>query len=75
MKKIFPLLIAIILVSSCGQSYQEKQRISRQDRARLDSIDKASLKVGVMPTLDCLPLYIAKEERLFDTLGVSVHLK
>lgn len=75
MKKIFPLLIAIILVSSCGQSYQEKQRISKQDRARLDSIDKASLKVGVMPTLDCLPLYIAKEERLFDTLGVSVHLK
>ncbi len=40
-----------------------------QEKARQDSIDKASFKVGVMPTLDCLPVFVAQDEKLFDSLG------
>ena len=71
---LFAALGAFALVG-CGNSSDQQQRISKAEKARLDSIDKASLKVGVMPTLDCLPLYVAQEENLFDTLGVTVHLR
>ncbi len=37
--------------------------------------DSAALKIAVLPTEDCLPIVVAKELRLFDTLGVDVHLK
>ncbi len=78
MKKI-SFLTVLVLVGlffvGCGKSAQERHRLSKLERARLDSLDKASLKVGVMPTLDCLPVFIAKEKRLFDTLGVDVHLR
>ena len=60
---------------SCGDSQQERQRLSKLERARLDSIDRAALKVGVMPTLDCLPVYVAYEDSLFRQQGVDVHLR
>lgn len=62
-------------VCSCGDSAQKRARLSKAEKARLDSIDRASLKVGVMPTLDCLPVLVAKDCHLFDTLGVDVHLR
>ena len=60
---------------SCSDSQQERQRLSKQERARMDSIDRAALKVGVMPTLDCLPVYLAYEDSLFCKQGVDVHLR
>ena len=61
-------------MSGCGHSEQERHRLSKQEKARLDSIDRASLKIGVMPTLDCLPVYLAYEDSLFLKQGVTVHL-
>lgn len=79
MKKITQIVLALCAmlfsVAGCGHSDQASKRLSQAEKARLDSIDKASLKVGVLPTLDCLPLFVAHEESLFDTLGVTVHLK
>ncbi len=75
MKKLIPFLIIVFLVAACGNSYEENQRVSKKEKIRLDSIDEASLKIGVMPTLDCLPLYLAQEDSLFASLGVDVHLK
>lgn len=75
---MLPLLAVVLLVSvcmSCGDSQEKSLRQSKEEKARLDSIDRASLKVGVMPTLDCLPVWVAKEYHLFDTLGVDVHLR
>lgn len=37
--------------------------------------DSAALKVGVMPTLDCLPLWVARECGMFDSMGVDIRLK
>lgn len=79
MKKTTQIVLTLLLVAfamaGCGESQETKMRLSKQEKARLDSIDKASFKVGIMPTLDCLPLFVAHDERLFDTLGVAVHLK
>lgn len=75
MKKLIPFLLIIFFVSACGNSYEENQRISKKEKVRLDSIYRASLKIGVMPTLDCLPLYLAQDDSLFSSLDVDVHLK
>lgn len=69
------LLTAVFVISGCEDSVEKQRRLSKAEKLRLDSIDKASFKVGVMPTLDCLPVFVAYEKRLFDTLGVTVHLK
>ena len=63
------------MIISCGQSEETRRRLSKLERARLDSIDRAALKVGVMPTLDCLPVYVAYEDSLFRQQGVDVHLR
>lgn len=65
----------VIVMSSCGQSYEEQQRTARADRIRISKEDSLALKVGTLPTLDCLPLFVAKERHIFDTLGVDVRLQ
>ncbi len=75
LKKLFICGWCIALVVACGQSYETKQRMTRVERAKLKTADSLALKVGVMPTLDCMPLFVAKERRLFDTLGVDVRLR
>jgi NitT/TauT family transport system substrate-binding protein len=70
------LAIGILFVLvSCGNSYEENRRLSRAEKERLDSLDQIAFKVGVMPTLDCLPVYIAYEDSLFEKDSVRVHLK
>lgn len=71
---VLALLACMLAMVGCDNT-QQRQAMSKAEKARLDSIDKASLKVGVMPTLDCLPVFVAKDYDLFDTLGVTVHLK
>ncbi len=68
-------LALIFFMVGCGKSYEEKQRLSKAEKAKLDSIDRMAFKVGVMPTLDCLPIYLAHEDSLFGSLGVDVHLR
>lgn len=76
MRKIFLFIILTgILFTSCGRSAEEQQRITKAERQRLHREDSLALKIAVMPTLDCLPLYLAKEKHYFDTLGVDVRLK
>jgi NitT/TauT family transport system substrate-binding protein len=75
MRKIVCILATICLLASCGQSYEEKQRISRAQRLKMLREDSAALKVAVMPTMDCLPLYLAHEHGFFKKQGVDVRLK
>ncbi len=75
MRKFLFFIALMLIVASCGQSVEEQRRLSRQERARIRRADSLALKVAVLPTLDCLPLFVAQEKNLFDTLGVSVHLK
>lgn len=75
MKKLIPVVIALLLLAACGQSYEETKRITREQRREAMRKDSAALKVAVMPTLDCLPLYVAQYYQLFDTLNGGVRLK
>ena len=75
MKKLFYAIIALMILSACGQSYEETKRLSRQQRREAMRKDSAALKIAVMPTLDCLPMYVAEYHHLFDTLNGGVRLK
>ena len=75
MKKILLYILALFFAISCGNSYEEQKRLSRAERARLQREDSLALKIAVMPTLDCLPLYIVKEHALNDTSKLDLRLK
>lgn len=75
MRHYWLLFITIIFISACGQSDEQKIRLSAQEKAILKTEDSLALKVGVVPTIDCLPIFVAKELRMFDTLGVDVRLR
>ena len=74
MRKISLFLLLVCLIAGCGQSYEETKRLSREQRLKLAREDSAALKVAVMPTLDCLPIFLAKDHQLFDT-AVDIRLK
>lgn len=75
MKNLSYVIITLMLFAACGQSYEETKRLSQQQRRETMRRDSAALKIAVMPTLDCLPLYVAEQEQLFDTLNGGVRLK
>lgn len=75
MRKIVCIIATICLLASCGQSYEETQRLSRQKQRQMQREDSAALKVAVMPTMDCMPLYVAMERGFFEKHGVDVRLK
>ena len=75
MKRLLLMLTAVLMIVACGQSYEEKRKISHRQRLQMLREDSAALKIAVMPTLDCLPLFLAKETHLFDTLGADIRLK
>jgi len=74
MRKIFLFSTIICLLIGCGQSYEDTKRISRAQRIRLAKEDSAALKIAVLPTLDCLPFYLAEDHNMFD-MDVDIRLK
>ena len=75
MKKLLLLAVLLISLVACQQSKTEDGQVTKAQREKLRQMNAEALKIAVMPTLDCLPLYVAKELRLFDTLHVDVRLK
>ena len=74
MKRLMIGLMLLALLAGCGQSYEETKRLRQEQQRRELSEDSAALKVAVMPTLDCLPLYVAEEREMFDTVA-DIRLK
>ena len=73
--KILPLvLLGLLLLAGCSESYEETKRITKAQRLKAMREDSAALKVAVLPTLDCLPIYLAKDHQMFDT-AVDIRLK
>lgn len=75
MKKLLIPIIIFLYLSSCGQSVEEQKRLSKAERQKLMREDSLALKVAVLPTFDCLPLYLAKDRHWFDSLNVDVRLR
>ena len=74
-KLLLIVAVVLLLLAACGHSYEETKRITRQQRRAAWQKDSAALKIAVMPTLDCLPLFVAQQERLLDTVYGGVRLK
>ena len=75
MKKLIYLCLIILMAGACGQSYEETKRLSRLERQRQMREDSAALKIAVMPNLDCLPMLVARQYNLYDSLGADIRLK
>ena len=75
MKHLLYMIVGMLLLVACGQSYEETKRITREQRREAARRDSAALKIAVMPTLDCLPLFVAQHYQLYDTLFGGVKLK
>lgn len=71
---ILVLFSAVAAFIGCGPSYDEMKRQTRAEQERLRKADSMALKVGVLPTLDCLPIYVAKENAMFDTVKADIRL-
>lgn len=72
---IIAFLVAVTILAGCGMSYDETRRLSREEAAKKRKEDSLALKIGVLPTLDCLPIYVAKEYGLFDSLKTDIRLR
>lgn len=75
MKNFIILFLGVLLLAACGQSYEETKRLTREQKREAARKDSAALKVAVMPTMDCLPLFVAQHYHLYDTLRGGVRLK
>lgn len=65
----------MLIVISCGKSYDEQKEMEKAEQLRLWREDSVAFKVGVLPTLDCLPVFVAQQYCLFDSVGVDIRLK
>ena len=73
-KILLHVLLGMLLLVGCSQSYEETKRITKAQRLKAMREDSAALKVAVLPTLDCLPIDLAKDHQMFDT-AVDIRLK
>ena len=74
MKRLIIGLSLLALLVGCGMSYEETKRLRQEQQKQALREDSVALKVAVMPTLDCLPLFVAEDREMFDT-AVDIRLK
>ena len=74
MKRLMIGVVLLGLLAGCGQSYEETKRLRQVQQKKELRADSAALKVAVLPTLDCLPLFVAADRALFDS-AVDIRLK
>jgi len=75
MKRIFIISMAVIaFLLACGQKEMSSEGVQTKKPVRVKA-DTTVLYLAVTPTLDCLPLFVAKDQGLFSHEGVKVSLK
>lgn len=75
MKRYYLWAVALLfLITACGKSEKEKAIDRRQHNLRQQQAYREAFKVAVLPTLDCLPIYLLKDSLLYDTTKVDVRL-
>lgn len=67
-KPIITLLLSIAAIVSCTQKGTQP---TAEELAARDSL---ALHIAVMPTTDCLPMYLAAECGIADSLGLDIRL-
>lgn len=73
MKRIlFFILSAMFVIASCSEKKSLPK--GKGEKKGVQTTDTTMLRVAVMPTIDCLPLFVAREYGLYASEGVSVKL-
>lgn len=76
MKRILAALYIIcVVLGSCTDSHEQRRRLTLAERQRQKTADSLALKIAVMPTADCFPVFVAHDRQLFDTARVDVRLR
>ena len=66
MRKLIEIFMWLMVVGLCGSCNQTNGTVNEED--------STAIKLGVLPTMECLPFYYADSIGLFDSLGVNVYL-
>ena len=66
MRKLIEIFMWLMVVGLCGSCNQTNGTVNEED--------STAIKLGVLPTMECLPFYYADSTGLFDSLGVDVKL-
>lgn len=66
MRKLIEIFMWLMVVGLCGSCNQTNGTVNEED--------STAIKLGVLPTMECLPFYYADSTGLFDSLGVDVRL-
>lgn len=69
------LMLALMLVVACGKSEKERQAERHAAAQKVIADEEAAFKVGVTPTIDCLPLFLMKDSMLYDSTKIDLRLK
>lgn len=73
MKQLVAALSVVFSLFACAGSGGEGD--GPPSRRAQDADSASVLRIGLMPTLDCLPFYYAASSGIFDSLGVEVDLQ
>lgn len=73
MKHILTLALLALLLAACGQ--KAPKLTARQQQAQAAREEREALKIGVLPTLDCLPVYLLRDSLLYDSAKADIRLK
>ena len=68
------LLAVGVRCAGSGRSGHQ-QALAKAEKVRQARLDSAAFKVAVMPTLDCLPLYLMRDSNYYDSTQVDVRLR
>lgn len=71
-KLFFAIAAGLLCIAGCSGGSDDTKKTENTDETVV--VDSASLRVAVMPTIDCLPFFVAEEEGMFEREGVSVSL-
>ena len=72
MKQLIPLIIVLLLVAACSK--ESGNNTNRQKDILAEQEDSDAWRIAVLPTMDCVPLIIAKERGFFSSQGIHVRL-
>lgn len=73
--RICLLFTMLSLLAACGPSGEKQSMQSREERVAQLRADSAALKIATVPTMDCLPLFVAVDDSSFKRAGVDVRLR
>lgn len=70
MKQLLSFILIALLLGACSDKKADPQKLAKEQAER----DSLALKVAVMPTMDCLPLFYAQRCGIFHQLNIDVRL-